>query len=109
MVNHSKRDDWNYRMIVTRNGTAMEGAFFDPHFAKSVAGMLIHNDNVSNVVVVDVHGKAGFYMRKDENGHVIQDKTVNVQSDEIRARFEINEWLRDAGIPIDVETITLIE
>jgi hypothetical protein len=101
---HSKRDDWNYRLVVRRtDGTVAEGAFFEPHDAKSIGGYCIHSDAVKSVVVVDVHGKVGFYLVKDENGHVIQDKTEIIKSDDIRARFEVNQMLRDADIPLEVD------
>jgi hypothetical protein len=50
------------------------------HPLKSLAGVLIQSPSVKSVYVGDIKGTAMFYMRKDDEGHVIPEKTINVSS-----------------------------
>ena len=51
------------------------------HDAKSVACTLFYySPNVISAYAGDKLGNAYFYARKDEDGHAIQEKTVNVPS-----------------------------
>jgi hypothetical protein len=53
------------------------------HDAKSIAGTLFYySPKIISAYAGDKTGKAFFYGRKDEDGHVIQEKTVNVPSTE---------------------------
>jgi hypothetical protein len=50
------------------------------HDAKSVAGRLLQSPTVKSVYAGDKLGNAYFYQRKDENGHLITEKGINVPS-----------------------------
>ena len=50
------------------------------HDAKSVGGRLLQSPTVKSVYVGDKLGNAFFYQRKDEKGHVIVEKSINVSS-----------------------------
>jgi len=51
------------------------------HDAKSVAGRLLQSPTVKSVYAGDKLGNAYFYARKDAQGHLIAEKTVNVPSE----------------------------
>lgn len=52
------------------------------HPLKSLAGYLINVPQVKSVYVGDKIGNEMFYMRKDDEGHVIPEKTINVPSED---------------------------
>jgi hypothetical protein len=70
----------NYVISVRTNKGRVVLAAETCHPAKSLAGVLIQSPSVKSVYVGDVKGTAMFYMRKDEDGHVIPEKTINVSS-----------------------------
>jgi hypothetical protein len=70
----------NYVISVRTNKGRVVVAGESCHPLKSLAGVLIQSSSVKSVYVGDILGNAMFYMRKDEDGHVIQEKTVNVPS-----------------------------
>jgi hypothetical protein len=54
------------------------------HDAKSDGGRAFHNDAVTAVCAVDIEGTPYLYLRKDDEGHLMPEKTVNVKSTEAK-------------------------
>jgi hypothetical protein len=55
-------------------------AFCD--MAKKYAGKEFHTEGIKSAIVYDREGKVWLYLVKDENGHVIREKVVDVKSPE---------------------------
>jgi hypothetical protein len=68
--------NFNYRVVVSKNGSSAKVAADNCHEAKSLGGHLFHSKGVKSVTVADITGKVFLYLNKER-----PEASVNVPSE----------------------------